>query len=98
MAGAPKGPPPACACAPCVQRLQGKRVTFITGTDEHGEKIAAAAAARGMEPRQHCDDIVASYKQLWQEVRCKLVLGAGLAQRGWAKAGVQRLRWCYGLG
>jgi cysteinyl-tRNA synthetase len=50
------------------QRLQGRQVTFITGTDEHGEKIALAAAKRGMEPKQHCDDIVASYKQLWQDV------------------------------
>ncbi|KAI3437932.1 hypothetical protein D9Q98_000376 [Chlorella vulgaris] len=50
------------------QRLQGRQVTFITGTDEHGEKIALAAAKRGMEPKQHCDDIVASYKQLWQDL------------------------------
>lgn len=51
------------------QRLQGKKVTFITGTDEHGEKIALAAEQRGMAPQQHCDDIVASYKALWHDVR-----------------------------
>lgn len=50
------------------QRLQGRRVTFITGTDEHGEKIALAAAARGMAPKEHCDDVVASYKQLWRDL------------------------------
>ncbi len=52
-----------------VQRLQGKGVTFITGTDEHGEKIALAAANRGLAPKEHCDDIVASYKGLWKDVR-----------------------------
>ncbi len=51
------------------QRLLGKRVRFVTGTDEHGEKIAAAAAARGMTPQQHCDDIVAQYTDLWSKVR-----------------------------
>ena len=51
-----------------MQRLRGKRVKFVTGTDEHGEKIALAAAARGMAPQEHCDDIVAAYKQLWAEV------------------------------
>jgi methionyl-tRNA synthetase len=49
-------------------RLYGKQVAFITGTDEHGEKIALAAAGRGMKPQEHCDDIVASYKQLWQDL------------------------------
>jgi methionyl-tRNA synthetase len=34
-----------------LQRLQGKRVRFVTGTDEHGEKIALAAAKRGMAPQ-----------------------------------------------
>lgn len=58
----------ACDALARFHRLQGKRVTFVTGTDEHGEKIALAAAARGLEPQQHCDDIVDSYKQLWQQV------------------------------
>jgi methionyl-tRNA synthetase len=50
------------------QRLRGRRVRFITGTDEHGEKIAAAAAARGLQPQEHCDDIARSYEELWSKV------------------------------
>ena len=50
------------------QRLQGKRVTFVTGTDEHGEKIAEAAGRKGQEPQQHCDAVVAAFKSLWEEV------------------------------
>uniref|UniRef100_A0A1D2A4I3 methionine--tRNA ligase n=1 Tax=Auxenochlorella protothecoides TaxID=3075 RepID=A0A1D2A4I3_AUXPR len=50
------------------QRMQGRRVRFVVGTDEHGEKIAAAAAARGLEPQAHCDDIVASYTKLWADL------------------------------
>ncbi len=50
------------------QRLRGKRVSFVTGTDEHGEKIAEAAAKKGQEPQQHCDGVVASFKGLWEEV------------------------------
>jgi hypothetical protein len=45
--------------------MAGKRVRFLTGTDEHGEKIALAAAARGMSPKEHCDSIVQDYKSLW---------------------------------
>ncbi|KAI9115642.1 hypothetical protein K1719_013311 [Acacia pycnantha] len=50
------------------QRLFGKKVILITGTDEHGEKIAAAAKAQGSTPREHCDIISQSYKRLWKDL------------------------------
>uniref|UniRef100_A0A7N0TPI9 methionine--tRNA ligase n=1 Tax=Kalanchoe fedtschenkoi TaxID=63787 RepID=A0A7N0TPI9_KALFE len=50
------------------QRLLGKKVIFITGTDEHGEKIATAAAASGSSPSDHCDTISQSYKALWKNL------------------------------
>ncbi|KAJ9545629.1 hypothetical protein OSB04_025336 [Centaurea solstitialis] len=50
------------------QRLIGKRVIFITGTDEHGEKIATAAAAGGSILKDHCDAISQSYRELWKDV------------------------------
>jgi len=40
-------------------------VTFITGTDEHGEKIAAAAADRGASPQAHVDGLAAEFAALW---------------------------------
>ncbi|XVF23860.1 hypothetical protein REPUB_Repub13aG0076100 [Reevesia pubescens] len=50
------------------QRLLGKQVIFITGTDEHGEKIATAAAACGSSPSEHCDVISQAYKMLWKDL------------------------------
>lgn len=37
------------------QRMKGKRVFFLTGSDEHGQKIANTAAALGIEPIDICD-------------------------------------------
>lgn len=54
--------------APAAQRLRGREVTMVTGTDEHGEKIAISAAKAGLEPKAHCDAVVAEYKALWQLV------------------------------
>lgn len=51
------------------QRLQGKQVTFVTGTDEHGEKIALSAEKAGLTPQEHCDRIAAKYQQLWIQVK-----------------------------
>jgi methionyl-tRNA synthetase len=51
------------------QRMQGKDVNFVTGTDEHGEKIAESAAKAGVAPQEHCDRIAEQYKALWQLVR-----------------------------
>ena len=50
------------------QRLLGKKVVFITGTDEHGEKIATAAAAQGSALSEHCDVISKAYKTFWKDV------------------------------
>ncbi|WP_019508462.1 methionine--tRNA ligase [Pleurocapsa sp. PCC 7319] len=50
------------------QRLQGKSVLFITGTDEHGQKIQRTATEQGLEPQVHCDRIVESFKSLWEQL------------------------------
>lgn len=43
-------------------RLRGKKVFFLTGTDEHGQKVLEAATARGMTPKEHCDDMVKGWR------------------------------------
>ena len=40
----------------------------MTGTDEHGEKIAEAAAKNGMAPKDHCDQVAAAYVSLWEKL------------------------------
>jgi len=47
------------------RRLCGDDVRFQTGTDEHGEKIAEAAAKAGESPRQYVDRIAATFQETW---------------------------------
>lgn len=47
------------------KRLTGYRVHFLTGTDEHGQKIERRAREAGKEPQQFVDEIVAWIKDLW---------------------------------
>jgi len=47
-------------------RLRGAEVRFLTGTDEHGQKIEKAAADQGIEPIQLADRVVARYHGLWK--------------------------------
>lgn len=47
-------------------RLIGKDVFFLTGTDEHGQKIERKAKEQNMEPRDYVDKIVKDSKQLWK--------------------------------
>lgn len=47
-------------------RLSGKKVFFLTGTDEHGQKIARAAQAEGMEPQAFTDKISQTFRDLWK--------------------------------
>lgn len=48
-------------------RLRGDDVFFLTGTDEHGQKIEEAAKARGKSPKEYADEISAKFKTLWDE-------------------------------
>ncbi len=49
-------------------RLAGREAFFLTGTDEHGSKIAEAAAAAGVEPQAFCDTIVQQYIKTWKKL------------------------------
>jgi methionyl-tRNA synthetase len=48
------------------QRLLGKEVFFLTGTDEHGTKVEKTAQSRGVTPKQHTDELVEEFKRAWQ--------------------------------
>ena len=48
------------------KRLSGYDVRFLTGTDEHGQKIETLANAKGVTPQQYVDEIVAGIKELWK--------------------------------
>ncbi|ASC69127.1 Methionine--tRNA ligase [Halomicronema hongdechloris C2206] len=50
------------------QRLLGKEVLMITGTDEHGQKIERTAQDRGLSPQAHCDEIAKGFEALWQQL------------------------------
>ena len=48
------------------KRLRGYDVMFLTGTDEHGQKIQRKAEEKGVTPKQYVDEIVAGIKELWK--------------------------------
>lgn len=51
------------------QRLRGKDVFFLTGTDEHGQKIQRRAESAGVTPQQFVDGIVANIRRLWETLQ-----------------------------
>ena len=48
------------------KRLTGYDVFFLTGTDEHGQKMEKYAADAGITPRQYADKITSGFKKLWE--------------------------------
>ncbi|NLL06094.1 MAG: methionine--tRNA ligase [Clostridiaceae bacterium] len=48
------------------KRLKGYDVMFLTGTDEHGQKIQRKAEAKGISPKEYVDEIVSGIKELWK--------------------------------
>ncbi|MFN2323735.1 MAG: methionine--tRNA ligase [Trueperaceae bacterium] len=49
-------------------RLKGDDVHFLTGTDEHGEKVAKAAAAADQTPQAYVDDVSGQFKATWDRL------------------------------
>ncbi|MAD42818.1 MAG: methionine--tRNA ligase [Arcobacter sp.] len=48
-------------------RLTGANTYFLTGTDEHGQKIAQSAEARGKTPKEYADEVSGKFKTLWDD-------------------------------
>jgi len=49
-------------------RLKGEAVFFLTGTDEHGQKVEKAALDRGLTPKAHADSMTVNFQQLWKKL------------------------------
>jgi methionyl-tRNA synthetase len=50
------------------RRLRGDDVHFLSGLDEHGQKVAQAAAERGLSPQDFVDDIASRFETMWQRL------------------------------
>ncbi|MEW6200862.1 MAG: methionine--tRNA ligase [bacterium] len=50
------------------QRLRGNEVMFLTGTDEHGQKLEDAARSQGKEPQDFVDEVVKTFKDAWRKL------------------------------
>jgi len=49
-------------------RLRGRDVCFLTGLDEHGQKVQQAAAKAGIAPQAHCDKLAPQFQDLWRRL------------------------------
>ncbi len=58
------------------RRLKGEEVYFLTGVDQHGQKVQQSAAKQGMEPQAFVDEITAKFLALWRKL--------GVRYDGWA--------------
>ncbi|MFQ5354357.1 MAG: methionine--tRNA ligase [Thermodesulfobacteriota bacterium] len=50
------------------KRQQGFRVFFLTGTDEHGQKVEHAAEAAGVSPEKFADSVMVRFRELWERL------------------------------
>jgi methionyl-tRNA synthetase len=52
-------------------KLRGREIFFLTGTDEHGQKVEKAAHEKGRTPKEHADLMVMNFKKLWAKLNIK---------------------------
>ncbi|HPY01395.1 MAG TPA: methionine--tRNA ligase, partial [Candidatus Marinimicrobia bacterium] len=53
------------------QRSNGVETFFLTGVDEHGQKVQQAAASAGISPQEYCDRMVVYFRDAWQKLGIK---------------------------
>ena len=51
-----------------IKKIQKHDVYFLTGTDEHGQKVQEAAKKRGVSPKDHVDEYVKRFKNTWEKL------------------------------
>ena len=56
-------------CLSRYHRALGDEVFFLTGLDEHGQKVQQAAHKRGLSPIEHCNDLAPRFLQLWSKLQ-----------------------------
>jgi methionyl-tRNA synthetase len=83
-------------------RLMGREVFFLTGTDEHGQKVEKAAQEKGRTPKEHADLMVENFKYLWVKLNIKndafirttdtehIRIVQSLLQRLWEKGEIEK--------
>lgn len=49
-------------------KFAGREVLFVTGSDEHGQKIQRIANAKGVKPQAYVDEIVSTFQKLWKRL------------------------------
>ena len=49
-------------------RLKGEEVFFLTGVDQHGQKVQQSAEKAGVSPQQFVDEITAKFIALWEKL------------------------------
>ena len=68
------------------QRMNGYDVAFVTGMDEHGQKVADTAAAKGMTPQDWCDSMEPAFRDAWDMLgityTCLLYTSLGVRHLG----------------
>src|SRR3989304_5664650 len=55
-------------CLARYHRSAGDETFFLTGLDEHGQKVQQAAQKRGLAPLDHCDDLAPRFRGLWKKL------------------------------
>ena len=55
-------------------RLRGRDVFFLTGLDEHGQKVQQAAAKAGVEPQAYCDKLAPQFEKLWKRLNIQAMM------------------------